>query len=187
MVRRSTVTMRRRAEHGSRTTTTLGPVKAVTDPRNGKLQDTLATSHHGVRFTPQHPDFHQTMEVPGICLHMTEVPPPAHTLTVASGHFAPKMQVPVPGKEEPDMSERPKLFTVASADTVSTAILAPDHLKFKGLYPPFEQRRESADQVGQVLDMYYRPNSSSLVPSAWQGNAHRGNSGVSYSPLNNTK
>lgn len=161
-------------------TMTLGPGRVAIDLRSGKLQATLATTiHQEVPSTQPHPDFHQTMEVRGICHPMTEVPPSVH-MTVASGPFVPKTQAPALGKEEPVMSERPPLLTVASADTVSTAILAPDQLKFKGLYPPFEQRRESADEVGKVLDMYYRPNSSSLLSA-------RGKSGVPYSPLNNTK
>lgn len=122
----------------------------------------------------------------GICLHLTEVPPPVLTLTVASGPFVAKTQVPAHGKEEQDTSKRSPLVTVASADTVNTTILAPDTLKFKGLYPPFEQRRESADEVGKVLDMYYRPNST-LMPNAWRGNASSGTSGAAYGPLNDTK
>jgi hypothetical protein len=84
------------------------------------------------------------------------------------------------------MSKRPPILTVASAETVNTTILAPDALKFKGLYPPFQQRRESADEVGKVLDMYYRPNSS-LMPNAWRGNnaPGGGGNGGAYSPLNN--
>lgn len=81
------------------------------------------------------------------------------------------------------MTNRPPLLTLASADTVDTTILAPDRLLAKGLYPPFEQRRESADEVGKVLDMYYRPNSS-LMTSV---QPPRGSLHAAYSPLDNTK
>jgi hypothetical protein len=75
------------------------------------------------------------------------------------------------------------LSTVTSTDTVATTILSDtaELLAPVSAYPPVEQRRESAvDEVGKVLDLYYRPNSSShLLPNTiGGGGAKRG-----YSPL----